>query len=230
MQTPVVKFKLPKSEKTEAKNAQPIADVLYMMSKGDSAIVHQKIDSAMKKSINLPHVDVLDFHVALIDIKNEEDHQKEASAEKQIMEEKAKELTGQSEEVAAKAKKILEDYKANKLKNTIVTTPSGLKYLILEAGNGPKAQAGKTVNVNYYGMLMDGSRFDDSWSRGQEFSFPLGQGRVIKGWDEGIANLNEGSKACLFIPANLAYGAEGSPPVIPANAELVFYIELNKIN
>jgi FKBP-type peptidyl-prolyl cis-trans isomerase FkpA len=230
MQTPMVKFKLPKLEKGDIKKAQPIAEVLHMMSKGDSVIVYQKIDEQMKKSINLPHVDVLDFHVKLVDVKNEADYKAEMAVEQKEQEEKAKVLTAQAGEIADKAKKNLEDYKSGKLKSSLITTPSGLKYIVLEAGTGPKAVVGKPVSVNYYGMLMNGTRFDDSWSRGQEFSFPLGQGQVIKGWDEGVANLNEGAKACLFIPAELGYGAQGSPPAIPENAELMFYIEVNKVN
>jgi len=85
------------------------------------------------------------------------------------------------------------------------------------------------VGVNYYGTLMDGTRFDDSWSRGQDFSFPVGQSQVIKGWDEGVLNFPVGTKATLFIPYALAYGEAGSPPTIPAKSDLVFYIEVNSI-
>lgn len=229
MQSPIVKFKVPKLEKGDINKAQPIAEALHLMSKGDSVIVYQKITEEMKKAINLPMVDILEFHVMLEDIKNEADYKKDMEADQKAAEEKSKMMAAQSAAVVEKAKSILEDYKSDKLKSSIIQTPSGLKYIVLEAGTGPKAQAGKMVSVNYYGMLIDGTRFDDSWSRGQELTFPLGQNQVIKGWDEGIANLNEGAKAALFIPANLAYGAEGSPPVIPANSELVFYIELNKV-
>ena len=105
-----------------------------------------------------------------------------------------------------------------------------MKYVIHEEGTGAKAEAGKTVSVNYFGALIsDGTRFDDSFSRGDEFSFPLGAGQVIPGWDEGIALLKEGSKASFFIPYTLAYGEAGSPPVIPAKADLMFYVELNKV-
>ncbi len=230
MQTPLIKFKVPKIEKADPKKAQAITEALILLSKGDSVIVFQKLDEDMKKSINLPNVDVLEYHVKMVDIKNEADYKMEMEAEQKEIAAKAKVLQDQAIGIGEKAKQILTDYKANKLNSSIIKTPSGLKYMVLEAGNGPKAEAGKPVSVNYYGMLMDGNRFDDSWSRGQEFKFPLGQGQVIKGWDEGVQNLNEGAKAVLFIPANLGYGAEGSPPAIPANAELMFYIEVNKVN
>lgn len=229
MQTPVIKFKLPKIEKAEPKNAQPITEALSLMSKGDSTVVYQVLDEEMKKNINIPGVEKLEFHVFLEDIKDEAAYKAEMDAEQAVLAEKAKVLQEQAVAIGEKAKSILADYKAKKLDASIITTPSGLKYLIHEAGNGPKMEAGKPATVNYYGMLMDGTRFDDSWSRGQAFTFPLGQGQVIKGWDEGVSNLNAGAKATLFIPSDLAYGKDGSPPVIPGDSELMFYIEVEEV-
>ncbi len=230
MQTPVIKFKLPKLEKQEAKNAQPMLEAIHLMSIGDSAVVYQPLDEEMKKSVGLPHINKIEYHVALVDIKNEEAYKADMEVEQKAADEKKKMLEAEASVIAANAKTVLADYKAGKLASSLVTTPSGLKYLVHEAGNGPKAEPGKPVSVHYYGMLMDGTRFDDSWSRGQEFQFMLGQRQVIPGWDEGVANLNQGAKATLFIPAALAYGAEGAPPAIPANAELMFYIEVKKVN
>jgi peptidylprolyl isomerase len=106
-----------------------------------------------------------------------------------------------------------------------VTTASGLKYIVVEKGNGPKAENGKMVSVHYTGYLQDGSTFDSSVERGEPFSFMLGAGQVIKGWDEGISLLNVGSKARLIIPYNLAYGERGQGP-IPPKATLIFDVEL----
>jgi FKBP-type peptidyl-prolyl cis-trans isomerase len=107
-----------------------------------------------------------------------------------------------------------------------ISTPSGLKYIENKVGTGATATAGKTVVVHYSGYLKDGSKFDSSLDRGQPFSFPLGGGRVIKGWDEGVAGMKVGGKRRLIIPANLGYGPNGYPPVIPPNAELTFDVEL----
>jgi FKBP-type peptidyl-prolyl cis-trans isomerase FkpA len=107
-----------------------------------------------------------------------------------------------------------------------VTTPSGLTYTDEAVGNGTEAQAGKTVFVHYTGWLTDGKKFDSSKDRGQPFSFPLGQGRVIKGWDEGVAGMKVGGKRRLTIPSNLGYGPAGAGGVIPPNATLVFEVEL----
>lgn len=105
-------------------------------------------------------------------------------------------------------------------------TSSGLHYMIENEGTGEPAQKHRNVSVHYTGMLTNGTVFDSSYKRNQPIEFPLGMGRVIKGWDEGIALLKTGGKAKLIIPYFLAYGEQGRPPVIPAKATLIFDVEL----
>ncbi len=105
-------------------------------------------------------------------------------------------------------------------------TASGLRYQIIQKGDGPKAEKGKTVSVHYKGQLADGTVFDSSFKRNQPIDFQLGVGQVIPGWDEGISLLNVGDKARLVIPSNLGYGSAGAGGVIPPNAPLVFDVEL----
>jgi len=104
-------------------------------------------------------------------------------------------------------------------------TTSGLEYIEVEAGTGAQAEAGKNVSV-HTGKLQDGKVFDSSVSRGEPIAFQLGKGKVIKGWDEGIALMKVGGKAQLIIPPELAYGERGAGGVIPPNATLVFDVEL----
>lgn len=106
------------------------------------------------------------------------------------------------------------------------TTDSGMMYQIVEEGDGQVPQKGQTVIANYHGTLPSGDVFDSSFERGQPFQFPLGQGRVIKGWDEAFAMFPVGTKAILILPPDLAYGERGAPPNIPPNATLRFDVEL----
>ncbi|MDQ3142048.1 MAG: FKBP-type peptidyl-prolyl cis-trans isomerase [Bacteroidota bacterium] len=229
LQGPITKFKFPKIEKVEPKNSQPIIEVLQFMSKGDSAIVKHILDETMKTSLNIPNAEELEYDVILVDIKSEEEYKKDQEADNAAKTAAQQAALAKMPEIEAKIKQIFSDFKSGKLNSKVKTLASGLKYIIHEAGNGPIPQKGQTVVAHYYGMLLsDGTRFDDSYSRGQEFSFPLGSGNVIKGWDEGFANIPVGSKASLIIPYALAYGEAGNPPVIPAKADLMFYVELNQ--
>jgi len=120
--------------------------------------------------------------------------------------------------------------KEEKMSGGIQTTPSGLQYIVIEEGTGDKPEKGSKVKVHYTGMLEDGTVFDSSVKRGTPIEFTLGVGQVIKGWDEGIADMKEGGKRQLIIPPDLAYGPIGYPPVIPPNSTLTFDVELVEVN
>ena len=107
-----------------------------------------------------------------------------------------------------------------------VTTASGLQYRDLEVGTGEAARQGATASVHYTGWLMDGTKFDSSLDRGDPLEFRIGAGRVIQGWDEGVASMNVGGKRELVIPPQLAYGDRGAGGVIPPGATLRFEVEL----
>lgn len=112
-----------------------------------------------------------------------------------------------------------------------ISYPSGLKIIMVkEMPSAPMAKNGQTVSVHYTGYLQNGKAFDSSVERGEPISFPLGAGKVIKGWDEGISKLHVGEKARFIIPPHLGYGAAGYPPVIPENATLIFDVELIQLS
>jgi peptidylprolyl isomerase len=105
-------------------------------------------------------------------------------------------------------------------------TASGLEYWDIQVGTGAVAQSGQHVKVDYTGWLTNGKKFDSSVGTGRPFDFTLGASQVIKGWDEGVAGMKVGGKRQLRIPPDLAYGAAGYPPVIPANSTLIFDVQL----
>jgi len=107
-----------------------------------------------------------------------------------------------------------------------VTTASGLTYIITQNGTGAPLKAGDTVVVNYTGLLDDGRKFDSSLDRGEPFAFPLGAGKVIKGWDEGLQKLRIGDRATFIIPPSIGYGERGFGGVIPPGATLIFIVEV----
>jgi peptidylprolyl isomerase len=111
----------------------------------------------------------------------------------------------------------------------LITTPSGLQYKEIVLGTGAMPEPGQTVVVHYTGTLTDGKKFDSSVDRNQPFSFRIGTGQVIKGWDEGLSTMRVGGKRQLIIPPDLGYGARGAGGVIPPNATLVFDVELLRI-
>jgi len=117
-----------------------------------------------------------------------------------------------------------------KSESQMTKTPSGLQYEDTKVGTGASPQKGQTCVMHYTGWLWEngakGSKFDSSVDRGKPFEFPLGQGRVIKGWDEGVATMKVGGKRTLLIPPDLGYGARGAGGVIPPNATLLFEVEL----
>jgi len=127
---------------------------------------------------------------------------------------------------AEKAKQAAE---LDKVAAGFETTESGLRYKMIQEGNGAKAEAGKKVSVHYEGSLLSGQVFDSSYKRNSPIDFQLGVGQVIPGWDEGISLLKVGDKARFVIPSDLAYGSAGAGGVIPPNATLIFDVELMNV-
>ena len=142
-----------------------------------------------------------------------------------INEQQQVELAKKTEEMIAKNRKEAEEFlKENATKENVKTTDSGLEYIVLEEGDGPRPTIDDTVKVHYTGTLLDGTEFDSSYSRNEPAVFPLN--RVIPGWIEALQLMKVGSKYRIFLPPDLAYGDRGAPPVIEPGSMLIFEVEL----
>ncbi|MBR9923036.1 MAG: hypothetical protein GYB31_19590 [Bacteroidetes bacterium] len=202
-------------------NTSAVLEALKLASKGDSLSVYYPLDSMASRPQGFEGKEFLIYRLKIEDVLDAETYEAE---------QREKEEASRAVYLAKKSflDETLEAYKEGDLDGEIVEHPSGLKMIVHEAGNGEKPEGGQMINANYLGVLMeDGSEFDNSFQKGEAFEFPLGRGGVIQGWDIGFAELSKGAKATFFIPAELGYGERGYPPVIPANADLVFYVELN---
>jgi len=191
---------------------------VYMMHVGDSATFACNTDSVFKilfRQHKTPEafdsIDAITFNIKLLSVKTQEELQAEQEALN----------------AAAKAEESINRDKYLSDNNiTVEPTESGLIFIETKSGKGKKPVAGDKVKVHYTGYLLDGTKFDSSVDRDQPFIFDLGQGRVIKGWDEGIAMMNIGDKATLIIPSSIGYGARGAGGLIPPFSTLVFDVEL----
>jgi FKBP-type peptidyl-prolyl cis-trans isomerase FkpA len=199
-----------------------IMEGLALLVEGDSAVFKIPQDSVYRNSFVPPFAkkgDSVIYQIDLVTVKSRKKYDEERAA-------KAKQA------LAEQAKPIKDYVSKQKFKN-VKKLPSGLNVAITKQGTGPKAKAGDKVRVNYTGKLMDGTVFDSStmpeFMHISPYEFELGRGHVIKGWDEGIAQLNKGAKATLVIPSPLAYGENGQGQKIKANAILVFDVELVEI-
>lgn len=217
---------LPDSQRQVGK-ANPITDMLTLMGMGDSITVVIPIDSTMRLNPGLENAMKLEYNLVMKGIMTNMEYEAylaklraEKGAQAELLKEKEAKINRLTQA-------ILAQYQQGLLDRMIRSAESGLKYLIIQEGEGPKLESGQSVETSYYLMLPDGSSPDNSFKRGQPFEFQLGKGMVIRGWDEGLQLLNVGAKAVLFIPANLGYGDQGAG-TIPANSELIFYVEIEK--
>lgn len=191
---------------------------LGMLAKGDSATFFVSADSLFGRAMQPMPPGVtkgsdISFNVKVVNVQSEEEYRKgETDA--------AQKQKGIDE-------KIIVDYLAkNGLSGKAQKTENGVYYIVNQAGTGPQPQRGDAISIHYTGKLLDGKVFDSSQKTGQPLQLQIGVGMVIPGWDESILKLSKGTKATLVIPSTMAYGPQGSPPAIPANAVLVFDVEL----
>jgi FKBP-type peptidyl-prolyl cis-trans isomerase FkpA len=202
-----------------------VTDVVRSLAIGDSATVVMRIDTFTQKPPGLEDVNEIFFDIVATDIVDEATFNERLQREQAEAQARMQAAVARAPQVQAFADSVRQAYVDGQLSDELQRTESGLGFIIHEPGDGPAAEPGQMVEVHYIGMLTDGTVFDQSFPRGQPISFPLGVGAVITGWDEGLSLLDVGAQATFFIPAELGYGdAEQGP--IPANSELIFYVEL----
>jgi len=194
---------------------------IYMMHIGDSATFLCNTDSVFIKLFRqhqtpaeFDSVENIIFNIKLLSVKTQDELKAEQEAAAAVAE---------AEEAIVLAKYLTDN------NITVEPTESGLIFIETEKGSGPMPKVGDKVKVHYTGYTLDGNKFDSSVDRGQPFEFTLGEGRVIKGWDEGVALMNVGGKTSLIIPSSIGYGARGAGGAIPPFATLKFDIEFLEI-
>ena len=228
---------LPTAEQLQGQDISAFYGAIQYLCPGDSALIIEKLDSTIRNTLPAPlsQEEEVRYVVKVEKVFSAEEvqaAQEQQMKEQQEMMKKQQEFEAMADEVKnrfpsvqAKMAQIAKHYATGVLDDKIKTTESGLKYMIEEPGSGEIPETGKTIYTHYYGMLTDGKMFDNSFERGVPLSFPVGTGAMIPGFDEGAAMLKPGGKTVLFLPPNLAYGAQGNA-TIPPNSELIFYVEL----
>ncbi len=202
----------------------PLQDMLALMSRGDSLRFDYPLDSFKAQRPQLPAgVEFVTYDIFVTDIMDPQSFETWRSNQMRKTEDRFN-------EIEALVATNYAAYKSGVLDDQIKRTPSGLGYIVHKQGVGELPVQGTIIDAQYFGILAsDGGMFDNSFQRGQPFSFQVGMGMVIPGWDEGFGMFNAGTKATLFVPHSLAYAERGSPPVIPASADLIFYIEVENV-
>jgi FKBP-type peptidyl-prolyl cis-trans isomerase FkpA len=220
------------------KNLGQFEAVFPFLSAGDSVLIYVSCDTILKTLTDQQKQQLppwlkagkkITVTVAVVSVKSMDEYNKEAQAKQEQM---MKEM--QEKEAAQKPldDQMLQDYLTkNNIKAT--KTASGLYYVVSKEGTGETAKAGQDVTMKYIGKTLEGKQFDANMDENYQllagktpFSFQLGQGQVIKGWDEGLQLLKKGSKATIYIPSGLAYGSQAMGPDLPANSILVFTVEM----
>ncbi len=222
-QLPVLQ--VPPADEVNLEN--PVAALLGRLSIGDSASILMPLDSIRQPGIDQElFKDGLNYNIKIVDVMTEEEYTADQAAKREEMIAEMKKDRERLPEIITLMDDNLEDFQKNKLNN--IQEKDGLKYYILEEGEGDKPNQGDMIAVHYYGCLYNGTEFDSSFKKGQAMAYRLGVDRMVQGWEIGVPMLNRGTKAIFFIPSDLAYGAAGSPPNIPPNTDIAFYIELQE--
>ena len=205
--------------------SSPLHRAIYLMSVGDSMTVGIETDSLPGKTKGYYTGDIMEVDIKLLAIRDAATAEEAVQAATRKANELKEDAKRKAVSIPNRIQNIIQEYKEGKL--PVIKDKTNLEYLILEEGSGEKVANGKKVGVHYSGhFLKDGKKFDSSFDRGSPYYFKLGRKEVIEGWDVGVSHLKKGTTAVLFVPYYMAYGDKGFGKVIPARANLVFYVEV----
>ena len=206
----------------------PILDIASFLGVGDSVGIIVPVDSVPNMPPGYDYTDHLVYQIAITEILSPEEFQVRMDEERRVEQEKMREAQALLPEVEALTEKVLAEYKAGTL--SLEETDMGVKYHIHEKGDGILPTKDRMLTMSYYGRnVSDGKMFDNSYKRGQGYSFRVGRRSVIAGWDDIALYLPVGTKASVFIPSEMGYGAQGSPPNIGPGEELYFYLTVDDL-
>ena len=207
----------------------PVMEALLLASVGDSLSIILPRDSIPNLTPGMEDAKFIKYNIAVLEAIGQETFSQRVEAQRLEADSKMIAVKEQEKEKATLSLDLLNQLNDGKFDDRIITDDTGLMYVILEEGTGPIAKAGQLVETSYFGYLRTGETFDNSYMRGMAYPVQLGRNQVIAGWEIGLQKLNKGSRALFIVPHELGYGEQGSPPIIPARAELIFYIEVGDI-
>ncbi len=211
------------------KDLSAVSELIYKMTKGDSAMMFIPL-MENEKTGDMKKSDTLFYYINVRDIIDEE--KMRDILEDEILKQEAEETEARIKqiEVDQKIMKARDEYNRGLLKRKLKRTKHGVECYILEEGKGQDIKEGTRIKLGYYGMtLKDAAPFENSFRQGKDFEMIVGANQVIPGWDEAMMTLKEGAKAVIFVPSKMAFGKKGKSPIIPPDADLVFYIEVHKV-
>ena len=215
-------------QSNQLRKQNPVLDVAATLSVGDSVGIIVPADSVPNMPPGYEDVAHIEYHLLVTEILDENEFQAKLDADRAAERENMDRLKGMLPEIETITDQTLKAYKAGNLE--LSETANGVKYYIHEKGDGDLPTNDRMITMQYFGRnVADGSMFDNSYTRGRGYTFRLGRREVIRGWDEVTPQLPVGTTASVFIPAELGYGAQGSPPSIPPNAELYFYLTVEEM-
>ncbi len=211
--------------KTLQGKAVPQMDAFSIMSAGDSVTLHYRLDTLARKPDKFENSDYMYYDLVLVNVLSSEEHSTNVQEKERERIIKRKAERAREPAVAQLVKETAAAYKTGEIKDKITTSKSGLKYMILQEGEGDYIRDANYVKAQFYGALLDGTSFESSFKIGDPVEILIGERKLIPGLEELFKYTNVNTRAIAFIPPSLAYGKEGSGP-IPPDSEIVFYVEV----